>query len=79
MTGTYDDVSRHALRAYDYMANPKISLEEKRKRFDAYNKAFEPIQSWFSRNSGKDSNDFTEWFIRKCDEIDRKYRMEDKT
>ncbi len=75
MTETYEAISKHALRAYDYMANPGIPIEEKRKRFDAYDKAFAPIKERIDIMTYDEMYEFTQWFLSKCEDIDIKYGL----
>lgn len=70
----YEEISKRALRAYDYMANPDIPIEEKHKRFDAYDNAFAPIKYLIDSLNCEKKYEFTQWFLSKCGDIDIKYR-----
>ncbi len=73
---TYKRISHRALRAYEYMRNPKISIEEKRKRYDAYIEVNDKMRNSAERFNAKEYLGFISWLQDEWDKIDAKYRQE---
>lgn len=67
----YDEIAGRALKAYEYMLDPKVPLSDKEKLFTAYAEAWNPVVDYLKNSPEKEIDKFWDWFSGRADEIER--------
>ncbi len=70
MTKEYEQIAGRMLKAYRYMMRKDISLNQKRKLYEEYDKCGAPIEAWIKTHDPYERKSFYEWFDARLQDID---------